>query len=111
MNALADLDAGAFLDALADRIAERVAIHLAKPHDDLNRWLTTREAAEHLGMHPDTLGRRAAAGTIPNEQEGPGCPRYFLLSELDRWREPGCPRRPHDATQAPARLPRPRKAA
>jgi hypothetical protein len=109
MNALADLDAGAFLDAVADRIAERVAIQLAKPHD-LNRWLTTREAAQHLGMHPDSLRKLAAARAIPSEQDAPGCARYFLLSELDRWRESGGPRRPGADSVAPTRLPRIGKA-
>jgi excisionase family DNA binding protein len=111
MNALADLDAGALLDELADRIAERVAIQLAKPHNDLDRWLTTREAAQHLGMHLDNLRKLAAARVIPSEQDRPGCALHFRLSELDRWRESGGPRRPSVAPGAYTRLPRIGKAA
>jgi hypothetical protein len=111
MNALADLDVGALLDALADRFAERVAIQLAKPHDDLDRWLMTREAAQHLGMHPDNLRKLAAAGVIPSEQDAPGCARHFLLSKLDHWRESGGPRRPGAAQGASTRLPRSGKDA
>jgi hypothetical protein len=77
MNTLADLDGGAFLDAVADRIAQRIAIQLTKPQDDLDRWLTTREAAKHLGMHPDSLRKLATARAIPSEQEAPGCAWHF----------------------------------
>jgi excisionase family DNA binding protein len=84
-----DLALGALLDELADRFASRVVLQLAKQHDNRDRWLTTREAAHHLGMHSDNLRKLAAANDIPSEQNGPGCTRYFRLSELDRWRESG----------------------
>jgi excisionase family DNA binding protein len=100
-----------FLDTLADRLAERVAVQLAKPHNDLDRWLTTREAARYLGIHPDTLRRWAAAGAILSEQDEPGCALHFRLSELDRWRESGGPRRSGAPLGASTRLPRIGRAA
>lgn len=99
------------LDVLADRVVERVATRLADLHDDLDRWLTTREAAQHLGMHPDNLRKLAAARVIPSEQDAPGCALHFRLSELDRWRESGGRRCPSVAPVASTRLPRIGKTA
>jgi len=94
------------LDALADRVAERVSSRLSEQRNDLDRWLTTREAAEYLAMHPDTLRKLAAARTISSVQDGPGCVRHFRLSDLDTWRESGG--RSHHAVKptASTRLPR-----
>jgi hypothetical protein len=97
------------LDDLADRIAERVSRRQAQPDGD--RWLTTREAANHLGLHPDNLRKLAAARVIPCEQEAPGCALHFRLSELDRWRESGGRRRPSVRPVASRRLPQTRQAA
>jgi hypothetical protein len=52
-------------------------------------WLDLREAAKYLGLHPDTLGKRARAGLIPLEQDGPGCRMYFRRSDLDASRHAG----------------------
>lgn len=57
------------------------------PADD--PWMDTKRAARYLGVHPDTLGKLAAARTIPFEQDGPGCKRWFRTSDLDRWRANG----------------------
>jgi excisionase family DNA binding protein len=109
---LADITFGDLLDALADRVAHRVMLQLVQPREgEEDRWLTTREAAQHLGMHPDTLRKLASAGTIPSEQDAPGCARHFRLSELDRWRESGGSRRPSDGPVASTRLPRIEKTA
>ena len=85
-DTLATLDD--LVDALADRVAERVTSRLEQPRHDPDRR-TTREAAQHLGLHPGTLRRLAAARAIPNEQDGPRCALHFRRSELDRWREAG----------------------
>jgi excisionase family DNA binding protein len=109
---LIDVALGDLLDAVADRLAERIAPQLAAPGDRLtDRWLTTREAAQHLGMHPDNLRKLAAAREIPSEQDAPGCVHHFRLSDLDRWRESGGPRRQGIARGASTRLPRIGKAA
>ncbi len=87
---LGDMTVGELLDALADRVADRVLSGLAQPSERIeDRWLTTRDAAQHLGMHPDTLRKLAAARRIPHEQEAPGCALHFQRSALDRWREAG----------------------
>ncbi len=49
----------------------------------------TSPAAERLGIHPDTLRKRAKAGLVPFEQDGPGCRMYFRPSDLDAWRHSG----------------------
>jgi excisionase family DNA binding protein len=77
------------LDDLADRVADRLAPLLALAGSTADAWLDTRAAAEHLGVHRDTLRKLAAAGAIASEQDGPTCRRYFKTSELDRWRESG----------------------
>lgn len=86
------------LDAIADRIAERVAQRLAIAPEQGDAWLDTRSAAEYLGVHRDTLRKLAAAGTVPSEQDGPACKRYFNTIDLDRWRASG--RRFHAASKA-----------
>jgi hypothetical protein len=109
---LADVTLNDLLDAVADRLAERLAPRLSAPGDGItDRWLTTRDAARHVGMHPDNLGKLAAAGVIPSEQDRPGCARYYRLSALDHWRESGGPRTSGIEPGASTRLPRIGKAA
>lgn len=85
----------AALDQLAERVAPRLSMWTASlttsAHD---RWLSSAEAAAHLGMTPNALHKLTAARAIPFEQDGPGCKLWFRRSELDRWREGGDPR-PH----------------
>lgn len=76
------------LDQLAEHLAPRLAAALAEalPDRDGGRWLRTPEAARHLGMSVSELHRRAAAGAIPHEQDGPGAALYFQRADLDAWR-------------------------
>jgi excisionase family DNA binding protein len=72
--------------ALAD-LAARLAPFLPQPEPaDQDRWLTTRQAAEYLGITPNALHKLTAARAIPFEQDGPGAKCWFRRSELDAWR-------------------------
>ena len=78
------------VDRIADCVAEAVMARLgAAPTEEPAAWLDTREAADYLGVHRDTVRRLAAERAIPSEQEGPGCKLYFLRSDLDGWRRNG----------------------
>ena len=78
------------IDGVAQRLAAAVVARIAsdreEPHDE---WLDSREAAEYLGMHRDTLRRLAAARAIPAEQDGRGCKLHFRRPALDEWRRAG----------------------
>jgi predicted DNA-binding transcriptional regulator AlpA len=78
------------LTRLAKQLAPLLAAELGDAAvgtaDNDDRWLRTPEAARHLGMSVSELHRRAAAGAIPHEQEGPGAALYFKRSDLDAWR-------------------------
>lgn len=76
------------LDALADRLAPRVAV-LLRGEVGTDQWLDSSQAADYLGMTRDALHKHTSARTIPFEQEGPGCKLYFRRSALDRWRSGG----------------------
>lgn len=48
-------------------------------------WLTTKEAARHVGLHPDTLRRLRREGRGPRySRVGPRFIRYSLEA-LDEW--------------------------
>lgn len=77
------------LDQIAEHLAPRLAAALADAmpgSEDDGRWLRTPEAARHLGMSVSELHRKAAAGAIPHEQDGPGAALYFQRADLDAWR-------------------------
>ena len=54
---------------------------------DKERWVSSREIAEHLGVNKDTLQRWINNQTIPCHRVG----RLwkFRISEVDRWIETG----------------------
>jgi excisionase family DNA binding protein len=84
--------ARALLDDLAAEdlreLAERLAPYLPTPPPPTpDRWLTTREAAEHLGLSVHALHRLTAERSIPFEQDGPGARCYFQRQDLDAWRK------------------------
>lgn len=79
----------ALLDRLAERVAEAVITRLGGERDDRDEWFDSRQAAEYLGLHRDTLRRLAAARAIPAEQDGRGCRLFFRRTVLDEWRQSG----------------------
>ncbi len=77
------------LDALAERLAPRLEARLGRsPRAEAapDRWMTTPEAADYLGMSPNALHKLTAARAIPFAQDGPGSRCYFKRSDLDHWR-------------------------
>lgn len=82
------------LDAVIEDIAERVAAAVvsmltADEDSDVGEWLDSRQAAEYLGVHRDTLRKLAAERAIASHQDGPGCKLFFKRSDLDDWRLAG----------------------
>jgi excisionase family DNA binding protein len=73
-------------DDLAE-LAARLAPYLpATEQAQPDRWLTTKQAAEHLGLTTNALHRMTAARTVPFEQDAPGGKCWFKRSDLDAWR-------------------------
>jgi len=79
------------IDRLADRLANAVVARLSsvQGRDEPDEWLDSRQAADYLGLHRDTLRRLAAARLIPAEQDSRGCKLYFRREALDEWRQSG----------------------
>jgi excisionase family DNA binding protein len=77
------------VDRLADRLAAAIVARLGRERDQQDEWLDSRQAAEYLGLHRDTLRRLAAARAIPREQDGRGCKLFFRRTVLDEWRRVG----------------------
>ncbi len=78
---------------IADQVADRLVQQLSAVPNGSDDWLDSRQAAEYLGVHRDTLRKLAAERSIPSEQDGPHCKLYFRRSDLDAWRQGGG--RPH----------------
>jgi len=75
------------IDALAEAIAARVVERLSEQAGARgDRWLTTRDAADYLGLTVTAIHKLTAARQIPFEQAGPGCKCYFRRADLDHWR-------------------------
>lgn len=82
----AELDNDA-LEDLAARLVPLLAERLrTEPFDDDRRWMSTKQAAEYLGIPTSSLHKLTSAREIPFEQDGPGCRCWFRREELDRWR-------------------------
>jgi len=77
------------LDTLAERLAPRLEARLGRTPGEASadRWMTTAEAADSLGITANALHKLTAARAIPFSQDGPGCRCYFRRSDLDRWRD------------------------
>ena len=78
----------AILDALADRLAERVRAELAQAGNGANvkpRLLSIEEAAIYLGRSEQAIRRMVQSGKIPKVQ---GDRRLQVdIADLDRWIE------------------------
>lgn len=78
------------LDALADAVAERVAVRLAdllhEQRQSSDSWLDSKQAASYLGVSLSTVHRLTAARAIPFEQSAPGAKCWFRKALLDAWR-------------------------
>jgi hypothetical protein len=79
----------AALDRLADLLAPRLAARTSAATIPSDRWLTSSEAAAHLGLTLHALHKLTAAQAIPFEQDRAGCKLWFQRSKLDRWRQGG----------------------
>jgi excisionase family DNA binding protein len=75
------------LDRLADRLVPLIERRSGKSTED--RWLSTRKAADYLGLTPNALHKLTAARAIPFSQDAAGGKCWFLRSELDAWRREG----------------------
>jgi excisionase family DNA binding protein len=87
-------DDGSVIDLLIDRLVDRRAAPVvARLENDgadrADEWFDSRQAADYLGVHRDTLRRLAAARAIPTEQDGRGCKLFFRRSALDERRQSG----------------------
>jgi len=94
LDSYADDVLGSVVDVLIDRLVERLATEIAArlgsgSAEGSDEWFDSRQAAEYLGLHRDTLRRLAAARAIPTEQDGRGCKLFFRRSSLDDWRRSG----------------------
>jgi excisionase family DNA binding protein len=87
VDALDDAALERLLARLGPRLLELVAARLGDRGED--RWLSTREAAEYLGLTPNALHKLTAARVVPFSQEQAGGKLWFLRSELDAWRRGG----------------------
>jgi excisionase family DNA binding protein len=75
------------LDHLADRLADRVVARLEhRLGGGDSGWMTTKQAAEYLGMSVDALYKLTAARAIPFTQDGARARCYFRRADLDAWR-------------------------
>jgi flavin-dependent dehydrogenase len=74
------------LEALADRIAQRVASRLEPPHS-ASPWLDVEAALQYLPFSRDQLYKLTSAKAIPVRKKRDGQGLLFHRGELDRWLE------------------------
>lgn len=75
------------VERIARRVAELLRPELRPSATSADRWLTTAEAAEHLGLTLHALRHLVARRAIPYSQERPGARQFFKRTDLDRWRD------------------------
>jgi excisionase family DNA binding protein len=74
------------LDQLAERVADLVVARLRADEKSPDRWLDSKEAADHLGISLHALRHLTARRALPFAQDAPGSKMFFRASELDAWR-------------------------
>ena len=74
------------LDALAERIARRVAGRLEQP-STASPWLDVEAALEYLPFSRDQLYKLTSAKAIPFRKKRDGQGLLFHRGELERWLE------------------------
>jgi integrase len=71
-SSIGGTEAAGLVDALVERLAQRVATRserLREHHvDAVDEWLDSRQAAEYLGLHRNTLRRLAAGRATPSSR-------------------------------------------
>jgi excisionase family DNA binding protein len=72
-------------DDLAE-LARRVSPYLPAPAASEDGWLSTRQAADYLGISTNALHKLTASRAIRFEQDKPGGKCWFKRSELDAFR-------------------------
>jgi excisionase family DNA binding protein len=80
------IDAARDDSRLAADLAAVVAPHIRPEPPAEAGWMTTREAAAHLGLTLHALHRLTAARAVPFEQDAPGGKCWFNRTDLDAWR-------------------------
>jgi excisionase family DNA binding protein len=77
--------ADAFIEAIAERVAEKVLQQLAKlTAPEGETWFTVREAAEYIKRDYYEVHRMIQSGEIPAHRAGPRTIRLHRR-ELDNW--------------------------
>lgn len=80
-----------FLDRVAERVVRLLGVERQQQHQP-ERWLTTQEAADYLGVpisrvYRANSQRRSAKRPIPVHHDGQRA--FYKASELDDWRRQG----------------------
>jgi excisionase family DNA binding protein len=79
-------------DTAIDRLAAGIASRLPSTSDTAaaaDGWLSSRQAAEYLGITLAALHRLTASRRIPFSQDRPGARCWFRRGDLDAWRQEG----------------------
>ena len=89
------IDAARSDAGLAADLAAVLRPHLQHQQSVAVGWMTSREAATHLGLTLPALHRLTAARAVPFEQDSPGGKCWFNRADLDAWRRGGGARSNH----------------